>query len=88
MILSSLHTSLVICTCYVSHPSEKQEQEQHRGIKSRQVDTNILALRFDTLGGRASIHTGDVVVCKNDECAAVLSHLSKVTEKTDSDKKV
>ena len=70
------------------HLSEKQEQQQQQGFRSRQVDTNILAVRFDTLSGRGNIHTGDVVMCNNQECTAVLSHLSKITGEPDADRKV
>ena len=68
--------------------AEKQEQ-QDRGVRSRQVDTNVVAVTFDTLSGPSGVHTGDVVVCANQQCTAVLSHLSKVTEgEPASDQKV
>ena len=69
------------------YAAERQEQELH-GIRSRQLDTNVVAVTFDTLSGPANIHTGDVVVCTNQECTAVLCHLSKVTGGTDADQKV
>ena len=72
---------------YHTEIQERGEQQQ-RGFRSRQVDTNILAVRFDTLSGRGNIHTGDVVVCDNQECTAVLSHLSKITGEPDADRKV
>ena len=71
-------------TCYWYNFVEKQE----RGVRSRQVDTNVVAVTFDTLSGPAGVHTGDVVVCNNEECTAVLSHLSKVSGGSHSDKKV
>ena len=52
------------------------------------MDTNVVAVTFDTLSGPAGVHTGDVMVCNNEECTAVLSHLSKVSEGSHSDKKV
>ena len=60
------------------HVAEKQEK-QKRGVKSRQVDPNVVAVTFDTLSGPSGVHTGDVVVCTNHQCTAVLSHLSKLT---------
>lgn len=63
-------------------------EKQERGIRSRQVDTNVVAVTFDTLSGPAGVHTGDVVVCNNEECTAVLSHLSEVSGGSDSDQKV
>lgn len=65
-----------------------EKQEAQRGIRSRQVDTNVVAVTFDTLSGPAGVHTGDVVVCNNEECTAVLSHLSKVSGGSDFDQKV
>ena len=50
-----------------------------RGVVSRQVDTNVVAITFNTLVNAANVHAGDVVVCSNQNCTAVLSHLSKVT---------
>ena len=70
-----------------SYFAEKQEAEMH-GVRSRQMDTNVVAVTFDTLSGSTDVHTGDVVVCNNQECTAVLSHLSKVTGGSDSDQKV
>ena len=67
--------------------AEKQEKRE-RGVRSRQVDTNVVAVTFDTLTGPAGVHTGDVVVCINEDCTAVLSHLSKVTGEQESDQKV
>lgn len=67
--------------------TEKQE-ERERGVRARQVDTNVVAVTFDTLSGPSGVHTGDVVVCTNEECTAVLSHLSKLTGGSDSDQKV
>ena len=43
------------------------------------TDTNVLAVRFNTLVEPPMVHTGDAVVCSNDYCAAVVSHLSKLT---------
>ena len=63
-------------------------EKQERGVRSRQVDTNVVAVTFDTLSGPADVHTGDVVVCNNEECTAVLSHLSKVSGGSDSNQKV
>ena len=48
----------------------------------------MVAVTFDTLSGPAGVHTGDVVVCNNEECTAVLSHLSKVSGGSDFDQKV
>ena len=49
--------------------------------RARRADTNILAVKFNTLTGPSHVHTGDSVVCSNPACTAVLSHLSQLKEK-------
>lgn len=48
------------------------------GIRARQMDTNVVAATFQTLGNVTNIHTGDVVKCCNEDCNAILSYLSKI----------
>ena len=43
------------------------------------MDTNVLAVKFDVLQTPAHMQTGDVSRCKNGDCKAVLSHISKLT---------
>lgn len=47
--------------------------------KARRADTNVLAVKFNTLTGPSHVHTGDSVVCSNPSCTAILSHLSQLT---------
>ena len=51
-----------------------------RQRKARRADTNILAVKFNTLTGPSAVHTGDAVVCSNPSCTAILSHYSQLTE--------
>ena len=86
-----LYNSITHCVWIIVHDSYylyNFAEKQERGVHSRQVDTNVVALTFDTLSGPAGVHTGDVVVCNNEECTAVLSHLSKVSGGSDSYQKV
>ena len=59
---------------------EFEDGGKHKGVVSRQVDTNVIAITFNTLVNAADVHAGDVVVCSNKNCTAILSHLSKLTE--------
>ena len=58
------------------------------GIRTRKADTNVLSVTFDNLGSLADVHTGDMLRCKNIQCTATLSHISKVCEEAGSEKKV
>ena len=60
-----------------------------RRIRSTdQRNTNILMIKFGALSKPCKVHTGDPVVCSNDQCAAVLSHLSKISSEDEGVKKV
>jgi hypothetical protein len=48
--------------------------------RARRADTNILAVKFNTLTGPSAVHTGDAVVCSNPSCTAILSHLSSLSQ--------
>ena len=50
-----------------------------RQRRARKADTNILAVKFNTLTGPSAVHTGDAVVCSNSACTAILSHLSQLS---------
>lgn len=52
------------------------------------MDTNVVAITFNTLVNAANVHAGDVVLCSNANCTAVLSHISKVTAEGGDTKKV
>ena len=41
-----------------------------------EVDTNVLAVKFDVLQQPAHMHTGDPIRCSNKQCQAILSHIS------------
>lgn len=46
--------------------------------KWRRADTNVVAIKFDRLTAPSDMHTGDPIVC--DGCAAMISHVSKLTQ--------
>ena len=54
----------------------------------RESNTNILMIKFGALSKPCKVHTGDPVVCSNDQCAAILSHLSKISNEETGEKKV
>jgi hypothetical protein len=57
--------------------------------KARRADTNVLAVKFNTLTGPSCVHTGDAVVCSNPSCTAILSQLSQLSQSTgQEDRKV
>ena len=60
----------------------------NRGKVVRRSDTNILAVKFNRLVEPSDVHTGDPVVCGNDGCSAILSHLSSITDQQDKQEKV
>ncbi len=60
--------------------------ESGRVHRARRADTNILVVKFNTLTGPSHVHTGDAVLCGNDSCTAILSHLSRVTDHKDPQK--
>ena len=59
-----------------------------KGRTTRQADTNIIAVKFNTLTEPSHMHTGDAVVCSNKDCTAILSHLSRLKENTETGAKV
>jgi len=59
-----------------------------RGRTARQADTNVIAVKFNTLTEPSHMHTGDAVVCSNKDCTAILSHLSKLKQNTETGAKV
>ncbi|XP_065898859.1 circularly permutated Ras protein 1-like [Dysidea avara] len=55
-----------------------------RGRTARQADTNVIAVKFNTLTEPSHMHTGDAVVCSNKDCTAILSHMSKLKQNTET----
>lgn len=51
-------------------------------------NTNILMLKLGVLSKPCKSHTGDPVVCSNDQCTAILNYKSKITEVEGGPKKV
>ena len=51
-----------------------------RERKHEDKDTNILMIKFGALSKPCKVHTGDPVICSNDQCAAILNHHSKITK--------
>ena len=56
--LSALHVPLP-CINLTARP------DRRRGRRTRQADTNVLAVKFNKLTDPSNIHTGDAVVCGN-----------------------
>ena len=56
--------------CYdanISNPSPPKIPK--RKPKSEDTDTNILMIKFGALSKPCKVHTGDPVICSNDQCA-------------------
>ena len=53
-----------------------------RKPKGEDMDTNILMIKFGALSKPCKVHTGDPVICSNDQCAAILNYHSKITKET------
>jgi hypothetical protein len=51
-----------------------------RKPKYEDKDTNILMIKFGALSKPCKVHTGDPVMCSNDQCAAILNYHSKITK--------
>ena len=75
--VSKIYTTLI---------SLADSAESQRGRRTRRTDTNVLAVKFNTLTGPSHVHTGDRVVCCNPQCTSILSHLSKVEGGTQDQK--
>ena len=60
--------------------SNPQPSRKHKRRSDK--DTNILMIKFGALSKPCKVHTGDPVICSNDQCAAVLNHHSKITKET------
>ena len=63
-----------------------ERKDDSHGVRTRRTDTNILAVKFNTLAEAGNFHTGDAEFCSNPECGAIVSHLTKL--EGDDDKKV
>ena len=91
-VLIHVHVLNITCetraTCtYWEIISMFSAQSSHAGglptrRRARRADTNVLAVKFNTLTGPSHVHTGDAVVCSNPACTAILSHLSELRETT------
>ena len=69
--------------CYdanISNPPPPKIRK--RKPKSQDTDTNILMIKFGALSKPCKVHTGDPVICSNDQCAAILNYHSKITKET------
>ena len=54
----------------------------NRTSRSEDKDTNILMIKFGALSKPCKVHTGDPVICSNDQCASILNYHSKITKET------
>ncbi len=61
-----------------------QKSTEH-GRRVRRSDTNIIAVKFNSLTEPSDVHTGDPVQCTNQNCAAILSHFSSVVEQKEGE---
>ena len=62
-----------------------EADEDHRiklSVKDKDPDTNILMIKFGALSKPCKVHTGDPVICSNDQCAAILNYHSKIIKET------
>ena len=50
--------------------------------EDRDPNTNVLMIKFGVLSKPCEVHTGDPVICSNDQCAAILNYHSKITKET------
>ena len=88
-----IHLSIVVCfylSIYTFIHSlfllKLERKDDSHGVRTRRTDTNILAVKFNTLAEAGNFHTGDAEFCSNPECGAIVSHLTKL--EGDDDKKV
>ncbi|CAH1778659.1 unnamed protein product [Owenia fusiformis] len=65
-----------------SNSEEKPTKEYAK--KYRRADTNVVQVKFDTLVKPSNMHTGDATYCS---CGALLSHISKLNNRENSDEK-
>ena len=54
----------------------------------RRSDTNILAVKFNTLAEPSDVYTGDAVMCSNENCSAIMSHMSSLVDQEEKEDKV
>lgn len=54
----------------------------------RSTDTNVLAVKFNTLTEPSQMHTGDAQFCSNTKCGATVSHFTKLEGTDEEDSKV
>ena len=70
-------------TADAHHPTRSRSKRKSN-IENRDPDTNILMIKFGALSVPCKVHTGDPVICSNDQCAAILNYHSKITKETGS----
>ena len=56
-----------------------------RKPKFEDRETNVFMIKFGALSKPCKVHTGDPVVCSNDQCAAILNYHSKITKETEGE---
>ena len=73
--------SIYTLSPFLPHPARSLtvREDRPRLRRARRADTNILAVKFNTLTGPSAVHTGDAVVCSNPSCTAILSHFSSLS---------
>jgi hypothetical protein len=66
--------------CYADSGDFPPPRPPKRESKYEDKDTNILMIKFGALSKPCEVHTGDPVMCSNDQCAAILNFHSKITK--------
>ena len=64
------------------HASRFRSKRKRPDTEDKDPDTNILMIKFGALSVPCKVHTGDPVICSNDQCAAILNYHSKITKET------
>ena len=77
LVLLYVHVHMHLCVSVYVHAGRKSSSS-HGGYRTRKTDTNILAVKFDSLAEQGNLHTGDAQFCSNPSCSSIISHLSKL----------
>ena len=70
-------------------PPPSRERKRKSGVEdTRTPVTNVLLIKFRALSKPCKVHSGDPVICSNEQCAAILNHHSKITQEDVDEGKV
>ena len=71
--------------CSPDHVDYSPPPLPKRKPKCEDRDTNILMIKFGALSKPCKVHTGDPVICSNDQCTAILNCHSKITKEEEGE---